>query len=680
MARKRFADLSLATRLNLVVCSALLILVLAGSWLLGNRLGAHLEQKRLDEVTATNSLIVSMISAFAENQEKNVAELTRALLLLFPEKFSSELATGQSTGGTKLPLLRSGNTPINNSMPQLDHFAAATHGIASILARSGDNFVRVASSVRQEDGSRAVGMLLDNNHPALPLLLKGESYSGRASFLGRDYVAHYEPLKDESGRVIAALVVGTDTTEALKTLKQKILAIRIGETGYPYILEAGSNPGILVAHPTKEGQSLLEARDGNGREFIKDMLAARQGLSRYPWINSELGESAARDKYAVFSTYDRWQWLVVTGGYTDELSREVAPVRNSILAAAVLLLLAAAGLMLLVTQRWITRPLHHTMQAMDRIAAGDLSQPVEVRGNDEVGRLLRATEGMRLQLAEAIAAIRGTADELVASARDLAGAAADVSGISNKQSEEAAAMAAGVEQMMVSIQQVADYSSEARQMSALAEQTSSQGARVIAATVSGMSGIAQTVRSASDSVISLGAKSQEISTIVQAIKEIAEQTNLLALNAAIEAARAGEQGRGFAVVADEVRKLAERTRKSTGEIAEMIEGVQGQTQSAVAAMQQGVAQVESGVGMALQAGSSMEGIRNSALQVAEAVEGISASLAEQSAASGDISRNVETIAIQAENNSDQAGRTSVAATQLERLAQSLKEKVAHFRS
>jgi len=234
--------------------------------------------------------------------------------------------------------------------------------------------------------------------------------------------------------------------------------------------------------------------------------------------------------------------------------------------------------------------------------------------------------------------------------------------------------------MMVSIQQVADYSSEAHQMSALAEETSRQGASVISATVSGMSGIAQTVRSASESVISLGAKSQEISIIVQAIKEIAEQTNLLALNAAIEAARAGEQGRGFAVVADEVRKLAERTRKSTGEIADMIEGVQGQTQSAVTAMQQGVAQVEAGVGMALQAGSSMEGIRNSALQVAEAVEGISASLAEQSAASGDISRNVETIAIQAEDNSAQAGRTSVAATQLERLAQSLKEKVARFRS
>ncbi|HSG22537.1 MAG TPA: methyl-accepting chemotaxis protein [Azonexus sp.] len=679
MAVKRFNDLSIATRLNLIVCSTLLTLVLAGSWLLGNRLGSHLEQKRLDEVAATNGLIINMIAAYADSLEKDVANQARALALLFPEGFSVDSAGGAVTSGLQVPVLRSGSTTVNNNSSQVDRFAAANHGIASVLVRSGDNFVRVATSVRKEDGSRAVGLALESSHPALPLLLKGESYGGRAKFLGRDYVAHYEPVKDDGGRVIAALVVGADTTEALQSLKKKVLSIKIGETGYPYILEAGTDPGTLLAHPTKEGQSLIEARDGNGRAFVKEMLASRQGVTHYPWINKELGETVPRDKFAVFATYDHWQWLVVTGGYTDELSREVAPVRNSILVAALALLLVASALLLVVTRQWITRPLQRTVVAMDRIAAGDLSQPVETGGGDEVGRLLGATEDMRLHLAEAIGAIRLTADELVGSARELAGAAADVSGISGNQSEQAAAMAAGVEQMMVSIQQVADYSSEARQMSTLAEETSSEGARVISATVTGMSGIADTVRSVSETVIALGVRSQEISVIVQAIKEIAEQTNLLALNAAIEAARAGEQGRGFAVVADEVRKLAERTSKSTGEITRMIEGVQGQTRVAVTAMEHGVAQVEAGVGMARQAGASMDGIRNSALQVAEAVEGISSSLAEQSAASGEISRNVETIASQAEHNSEQAGRTSVAATQLENLARSLKDRVARFR-
>ena len=676
---KRFGDLSIATRLNLIICSTLFILVVAGSWFLGSRLGSQLEQKRLDEVATTNNIIIGMIGAYAESLERDAANQARAMALLFPDGFSSAPASEPNSSGLRVPVLRSGSMVVNNNTALVDRFAAANHGIASVLVRNGDNFVRIATSVRKEDGSRAVGLPLESNHPALPHLLKGEPYGGRAKLLGRDYVAHYEPLKDADGKVVAALVVGSDSTDALLALKKKILSIKIGETGYPYILDAGPDKGMLIAHPTREGQTLLDARDENGREFAKDMLAARQGVTRYPWLNKELGETTAREKYAVYASYDHWQWLVVSGGYIDELSREVAPVRNSILIAALVLLLAAGTLLLVVSRQWISRPLEHTVAAMDRIAAGDLSQPVRQGGGDEVGRLLRATEDMRLHLSEAISAIRLTADELVGSARELAGAAADVSGISNNQSEQAATMAAGVEQMMVSIQQVADYSSEARQMSSQAENTSREGATVIASTVAGMSGIADTVRSASQTVIDLGAKSQEISVIVQAIKEIAEQTNLLALNAAIEAARAGEQGRGFAVVADEVRKLAERTSKSTGEIAHMIEGVQGQTQVAVAAMQHGVAQVETGVGMAIQAGASMDGIRSSALHVAEAVEGISTALAEQSAASGEISRNVETIACQAEHNSERAGRTSVAATQLENLARSLKDRVARFR-
>jgi methyl-accepting chemotaxis protein len=676
---KHFGDLSIATRLNLIVCSTLLVLVVAGSWFLGSRLGSHLEEKRLAEVAATNNIIIGMIGAYAESLERDAANQARAMVLLFPDGFSSAPGSELNSSGLRIPVLRSGSTVVNNNSALMDRFAAANRGIASVLVRDGDNFVRIATSVRKEDGSRAVGLPLESNHPALPHLLKGEPYGGRAKFLGRDYVAHYEPLKDADGKVIAALVVGSDSTDALLALKKKVLSIKIGETGYPYILDAGPDKGMLIAHPTREGQTLLDSHDGNGWEFAKEMLAARQGVTRYPWLNKELGETTAREKYAVYASYDHWQWLVVSGGYIDELSREVSPVRNSILVAALVLLLAAGTLLLVVSRQWISRPLEQTVEAMDRIAAGDLSQPVKPGGGDEVGRLLRATEDMRQHLSEAIGAIRLTADELVGSARELASAAADVSGISNNQSDQAATMAAGVEQMMVSIQQVADYSSEARQMSSQAESTSREGAAVIASTVTGMSGIADTVRSASQTVIALGAKSQEISVIVQAIKEIAEQTNLLALNAAIEAARAGEQGRGFAVVADEVRKLAERTSKSTGEIAHMIEGVQGQTQVAVAAMQHGVAQVETGVGMAIQAGASMDGIRSSALHVAEAVEGISNALAEQSAASGEISRNVETIACQAEHTSEQAGRTSVAATQLENLARSLKDRVARFR-
>ena len=157
---KRFGDLSIATRLNLIICSTLFILVVAGSWFLGSRLGSQLEQKRLDEVATTNNIIIGMIGAYAESLERDAANRARAMALLFPDGFSSAPASEPNSSGLRVPVLRSGSMVVNNNTALVDRFAAANHGIASVLVRNGDNFVRIATSVRKEDGSRAVGLPL----------------------------------------------------------------------------------------------------------------------------------------------------------------------------------------------------------------------------------------------------------------------------------------------------------------------------------------------------------------------------------------------------------------------------------------------------------------------------------------------------------------------------------------
>ena len=193
-----------------------------------------------------------------------------------------------------------------------------------------------------------------------------------------------------------------------------------------------------------------------------------------------------------------------------------------------------------------------------------------------------------------------------------------------------------------------------------------------------MSNIAQTVSQSSDVIAALEQKSAEISAIVSVIRDIAGQTNLLALNAAIEAARAGEQGRGFAVVADEVRKLSERTGESTREIAGMIASIQSGTRSAVASMETGVRQVGQGVTLANRAGQSITGIKISAAGVVHAVSEISLALKEQSAASNEVAINVARITEMSEENSEATRQTAEATQRLAVLAGSLELAVGHF--
>ena len=208
---------------------------------------------------------------------------------------------------------------------------------------------------------------------------------------------------------------------------------------------------------------------------------------------------------------------------------------------------------------------------------------------------------------------------------------------------------------------------------------SAQGGEVIHRTVDEMNQIAGTVRQASAAIDDLGQKSDQITSVVQVIKEVADQTNLLALNAAIEAARAGEQGRGFAVVADEVRKLAERTTKATEEIAAMVNSMQESARSAVSTMDDAVGRVGSGAALAQQAGEAINQIKSGADQVVNVVNDISAALAEQSVASNDIAGHVERVAQMTEENSAAAGETANSAGHLQHLAVEMRGAVSRFK-
>ncbi len=316
--------------------------------------------------------------------------------------------------------------------------------------------------------------------------------------------------------------------------------------------------------------------------------------------------------------------------------------------------------------------------AAHRIADGDLTVQLKVDPGDKIS-LLADIAHMQNSLRNTIIQSRAAADQVAEASRSLATSSQLVSQSTNHTSDAAASMAASVEQVTVSIGHVAESASMAHKLAEGTDNLSSEGKNLVQGTIGEINKIADSVKRSSNNVKTLGDNSNQISNIANVIKDIANQTNLLALNAAIEAARAGEQGRGFAVVADEVRKLAEKTALSTQEITSMIGQIQEGTKSAVQGMEEGQVQVEEGVKMAAKTGDSMAAIQSGAHQVLSAVDDISNALREQSAASEHIAQSVEKIAQMSEENSSAVSAVFHSANQLEQLAIAMKTSVGQFR-
>jgi methyl-accepting chemotaxis protein len=659
MSTRSFRDLSIALKLNIVLVVAITSILIITGGILGNWLNGKLEARSLAELQRTNQQVVDMIDAYAQVLEDSTKMLGAQFAAPLPKSISID-------------------TPQANQA--VEAFTHSTGAIATVFARQGDNFVRIATTLKNDKGERAVGTSLATTHPAFAIINSGKTYTGPATLFGQEYMTHYAPLLDTAGKVQGIAFIGINFTEGLAALKKRVIGIKVGETGYVFALDAVKEPGKAVIHPAAEGKVLIEAKDSSGRPFIKDMIEMKQGVIRYPWLNEQLGDKAPREKIAVVSHFAKWGWVIGSGSYLDEFTRDTRTILIGQAFAGLAMIVALIIAIVVSTRLWVSAPLYQALCISQSVAAGDLTKAIKITSKDEVGQLLQATEHMCQQLREMIGDVNDGIVTLASEAGQLAAASQEVAHSSGKQSDAASSMAAAVEEMTASINTVSLYAQDARTMAETSGHISDSGAAVIGSAIQEMTRIAETVRGSSGTVAQLGEQSQQIASIVKVIREIADQTNLLALNAAIEAARAGEQGRGFAVVADEVRKLAERTTQSTHEIATMVTQIQSGAGTAVSSMEVGVQQVEAGVKLASQAGDSIHEIKGGAAKVDQAVIGISEALSEQTTASLDIARNVEQIARQAEGNHAQALATSSAAVDLEKLAGRLKQSIARFRT
>ncbi|MBA4372356.1 MAG: hypothetical protein C0402_05790 [Thermodesulfovibrio sp.] len=329
--------------------------------------------------------------------------------------------------------------------------------------------------------------------------------------------------------------------------------------------------------------------------------------------------------------------------------------------------------------RKINNPLGRAIEVSNMIAAGDLTAEIETGNKDEIGDLMRAIDSMVDKLKTTIATIQSSAHSVASASEELSASSGQMSRGIEEQSQRASQIATSTAEMSQTVIDIARNATSIASSAQDSTKVAQEGRSIVSRSVEEVKEIADAVKHLAGLVMSLGERSKQIGDIISVIKDIADQTNLLALNAAIEAARAGEQGRGFAVVADEVRKLAERTTKATSEIGGMIGTIQSEVALAVKSMGEASIGVETGVHDVTLAGESLSNIVESVVSLQNMVQQIATATEEMSTVSDTISNDIETIARVSSETSASSTQVSQSAVDLARLSSELNQVAGKFR-
>ena len=505
---------------------------------------------------------------------------------------------------------------------------------------------------------------------------------------------HYDALKqksyDENKHLVEVVHTMLNTFAAMETdesvAKEKALAavkgLRYDKGNYFWIQDTTPT---MVMHPLKpqlDGRDLRTFKDGNGKAFFVDMAnsvkAQGDGFVDYVWPLP--GEDAPTEKISYVKEFEPWGWTIGSGIYLTHLNEEYAHMRNLMIVFCIVSVILVVVLVYIIGGS-IAKPVQEITERMKDISQGegDLTRMLPESGQDEVTRLARYFNQYTDKMRQSLIGIRDNIALLNEQAELVQNSSDSSNQQAQTQNENMMQVAAAMEEMTTQINDVSSNTDSAEKSTSSARSNVQHGASVVESTVDDIRSLTADIESVSNVVTELAAQTENIGAVLDVIRGIADQTNLLALNAAIEAARAGEQGRGFAVVADEVRTLASRTGQSTDEIQAMIEKLQSNAKAAVDAVQVSQSASANTVDNANKANDSLK----EADRLMNEISGMSSQIArateQQAEAANEANIRINALSGAADNSLKTAEKLASASQALKASCMAIKEIASKFK-